>query len=59
MEVDREYGVGVEDRKKRELFEKGASIEGEFVLTLAMGSFCKEAVRAGRFLGWSTWRGRC
>ncbi len=38
-----------EEAKARETFETGVSVEGEFAFAKAVGSYCKEAVREGRF----------
>jgi hypothetical protein len=38
-------------QKKRDSFECGVSIEGEFAFVRAVGDLCKKGVRAGRFRG--------
>jgi hypothetical protein len=40
-----------EEANARETFENGISVEGEFAFVKAVGSYCKEAVREGRFKG--------
>jgi hypothetical protein len=42
---------GKEEVTARESFENGVSIEGEFAFTRAIGSYCREAVREGRYKG--------
>jgi hypothetical protein len=38
-------------QRKRDSFERGVSIEGEFAFVRAVGEFCKKGVRAGRYRG--------
>jgi hypothetical protein len=38
-------------QRKRDSFDGGVSIEGEFAFVRAVGEFCKKGVRAGRYRG--------
>jgi hypothetical protein len=40
-----------EEERARESFDNGISVEGEFAFTKAVGNFCREAVREGRYRG--------
>jgi hypothetical protein len=55
MKVDRENGEGDgncgDEQGKRDSFDKGISIEGEFSFVRAIGNFCRASVRAGSFKG--------
>jgi hypothetical protein len=40
-----------EERRERESFDEGISVEGEFAFTQAIGEFCRGAVSGGRYKG--------
>jgi hypothetical protein len=55
MDVDQEKGEGEDNdgdgQGKRDSFDRGVSIEGEFSFVRAIGNFCRASVRAGSFKG--------
>jgi hypothetical protein len=55
MEVEgcdgKDGSVGGEADKKRDSFDRGVLIKGEFAFVRAVGNFCKSSVQAGRFKG--------
>jgi hypothetical protein len=49
--VDEMETEGNDEQTARETFDKGISVEAEFAFTKAVGSFCRESAREGRFRG--------